>query len=176
MTPTYGIVQLKEFAEAHSKNQSNPAAAATAAAVVNSLKVHGIVYFWLYICSNQYTLRRWLSLLAVLLQPLHLCLLRPPHHPPPNLHSKRMVLTPQMTCPISQPLLLISIRGSTVPCPQVIPVLFSGLKADLLLLVAQLLVACQVCPFKKTRSWNRRRSDLKVSRNSCPNCSSSRRP
>jgi hypothetical protein len=37
--PAYRILQLKEFAEAHTKNQSNPGAAAAAAAVVNSLKV-----------------------------------------------------------------------------------------------------------------------------------------
>ena len=43
MISAYGILQLKEFAEAHTKNQSNPAAAAAAAAVVNSLKVHGNV-------------------------------------------------------------------------------------------------------------------------------------
>ena len=48
--------QLKEFAEAQTKNPSNPAAAATAAAVVNSLKVHVIDYFWLYLCSNYYIL------------------------------------------------------------------------------------------------------------------------
>jgi hypothetical protein len=41
MISAYGILQLKEFVEAQSKNQSNPVAAAAAAAVVNSLKV-----FW----------------------------------------------------------------------------------------------------------------------------------
>ena len=51
---SYEILQLKEFAEAHTKNQSNPAAAAVAAAVVNSLKVsRGIVYLWPYLCSNR---------------------------------------------------------------------------------------------------------------------------
>jgi hypothetical protein len=49
MISAYGILQLKEFAEAHSKNQSNPAAAAAAAAVVNSLKVHGFFIFFGYI-------------------------------------------------------------------------------------------------------------------------------
>ena len=52
MISAYGILQLKEFAEAHTKNQSNPAAAAAAAAVVNSLKVHGIVYFgYIYVLT-----------------------------------------------------------------------------------------------------------------------------
>ena len=40
-----GILQFKEFAEAQTKNQSNPAAAAAAAAIVNSLKVHRMIYF-----------------------------------------------------------------------------------------------------------------------------------
>ena len=89
------------------------------------------------------TLRRALSLPA-LLRLLLLLLLPPPLLP--NSLLKRMVQTPRMTCPILRPRLSISIRGLIVPCLQATPVLFSGHKADLLLLVAQLLVACQVRP------------------------------
>ena len=104
---SYEIQQLKEFAEAqHTKTQSNPAASAAATAVVNSLKVHGIVLFLVifYVFWPLYTItfRVWLRLLLVQLPPQRLCPLLPPRLPL-NSHLKRTVQTLRMTCPILHP-------------------------------------------------------------------------
>ena len=80
------------------------------------------------------------------LLPLRLHLLPP--HLPPNSHLKQTVQTLRRACPTLD-LFWISIR-LIIPYPQAISVLFSYHKTDLLLLVfvAQLVVACQVCPSK----------------------------